>query len=31
MKDPQKLAGYIHKCAMETDAILKEADIYGTT
>jgi multiple sugar transport system substrate-binding protein len=31
MKDPQKLAAYIHKCAMDTDAILKDADMYGTT
>jgi multiple sugar transport system substrate-binding protein len=31
MKDPQKLADYIHKCAMNTDAILKDADMYGTT
>jgi multiple sugar transport system substrate-binding protein len=31
MKDPQKLAEFIHKCAMDTDAILKDADLYGTT
>jgi multiple sugar transport system substrate-binding protein len=31
MKDPQKLAAYIHKCAMDTDAILKDADMYGTS
>jgi multiple sugar transport system substrate-binding protein len=31
MKDPQKLAAYIQKCAMGTDAILKDADMYGTT
>jgi multiple sugar transport system substrate-binding protein len=31
LKDPQKLAEFIHKCAMDTDAILKDADLYGTT
>ena len=32
MKDnPQKIADFIHKAAMQTDAILKEADLYGTT
>jgi multiple sugar transport system substrate-binding protein len=31
LKDPEKLAAYIHKCAMDTDAILKDADMYGTT
>jgi multiple sugar transport system substrate-binding protein len=31
MQDPQKLAGFIHKCAMDTDQILKDADMYGST
>jgi multiple sugar transport system substrate-binding protein len=31
MKDPQKLADYLHKCAGDTDKILKDADMYGTT
>ena len=31
MKDPQKLADYLHKCAMDSDAILKDAGMYGTT
>ena len=31
MKDPQKLAEFIHKTAMQTDDILKDADMYGTT
>jgi multiple sugar transport system substrate-binding protein len=29
MEDPQKLADFIHKCAMDTDQILKDADMYG--
>jgi multiple sugar transport system substrate-binding protein len=32
LKDnPQKVAEFIHKTAMQTDAILKDADMYGTT
>ncbi|MFI4980665.1 MAG: extracellular solute-binding protein [Nevskiales bacterium] len=32
LKDnPQKVADFIHKAAMQTDAILKDADMYGTT
>ena len=30
MKDPQKLADFIHKCATDTDQILKDADMYGS-
>ena len=31
LKDnPQKVAEAIHKWATQTDAILKEADLYGT-
>ena len=29
LKDPKKLADTVHKWAMQTDQILKEADLYG--
>ena len=29
VKDPQELADFIHKCAMDTDQIRKDADMYG--
>ena len=29
--DPEKVAQTIHDMAAETDSLLKEADLYGTT